>query len=566
MSAHASLYVEGHLFAAVLATALAGYAARNRGTPGSRPVAFMLFSAAGWAAGYALLLTTPDFETKLLVTRLTFVPIVFTSLLWFDFSLRYTGVVDAVPSWLLPTFAVVSTGFAVAGVTNPAHQLIWVEFVESSGPFAFSVAEYGPVYGVYLTYSYALLVAGMAVITRQLLVADDVHRGQAWALLVAVATPLLANAVYFLGFTRPGFDPTALAVTVSSGALWFSVFRHHLLSLAPASRDIARDEFIDRMSDPVVALNNRGVVVDANPAACEVFGRERDRVVGHRLVAVAPDLAAAVDRFVPDVTGTQVFRTRTGDATEIFDVSIEPLDWHGDDAGRLVSLHNVTDRRQREEQLRVLHRLLRHNLRNDLNVIAGHAHEADAAAAPGPVRGHTAVIERRARRLVDQADKLGRVINDVDVDGEVSRRVDVGDLLADVVREARSTTPPSVTVSLDVGTTATVESGPLLRLALTELIENGVVHNGSVAPTVELSVSDADDRSSVAIRVADDGPGIPDYEVDALRQGEETPLEHTTGVGLWVVVWAVNRYNGRVSFESDGFGTVVTVVLPRIDE
>lgn len=60
----------------------------------------------------------------------------------------------------------------------------------------------------------------------------------------------------------------------------------------------------------------------------------------------------------------------------------------------------------------------------------------------------------------------------------------------------------------------------------------------------------------VEVGVADDGPGIPDHERAVLEDGRETPLEHGSGLGLWIVVW---KSGGAVEFEpNDPEGTVVT--------
>ncbi|EJN58785.1 histidine kinase N-terminal 7TM domain-containing protein [Halogranum rubrum] len=556
-------YVQLHLLAAVVVAALGAYTARNRETPGTLSLALLLFATSGWAVGYALRLSSPV-GLKLLLSQVTFAFIVAVPLCWFVFCLQYTGYRQLVPRNVLLTLVVVSVGFALAGLTNSVHSLVWQSFeIHPSRTFAFHVEEYGPLYGVYLAYSYTLMLGGAALILRMLVGQgnDHLHRGQAFGLLVAVAIPFLANVVYFLGLTEPGFDPTAMAVLASGGALWLSVFRYRLLTLTPATRDVTRDEFIDRMTDPVVAVNGRRQVVDANPAALTLFGRSRQATVGRSLERIASELNALVDRHIPDVTGQQVYTQYVDGVHRTYDVGVEPLSLHRDVAtGQLVTFHDVTTRRQREEHLRVLHRLLRHNLRNDLNIIVGHARDLHDGDDSVPTTTRTEVIERTASQLVSQADKLGRVVHGIDV--EHHETVDVAESVAEAVDEVRETTDADISVTIDQH--AQVAAGPLLRLAVTELVENAVVHNDAADPTVDVHVGPVgDDPTAVAIRVTDNGPGISKYEVDALHLGEEAPLEHTTGVGLWVATWTARRYGGELSFDVDD-GTTVTVVLPRL--
>lgn len=63
--------------------------------------------------------------------------------------------------------------------------------------------------------------------------------------------------------------------------------------------------------------------------------------------------------------------------------------------------------------------------------------------------------------------------------------------------------------------------------------------------------------------VADDGPEINPAEYEVLAQGVETPLEHGSGVGLWIVKWGIDEVGGSVSFaEREPRGTVVTISVP----
>jgi signal transduction histidine kinase len=72
-----------------------------------------------------------------------------------------------------------------------------------------------------------------------------------------------------------------------------------------------------------------------------------------------------------------------------------------------------------------------------------------------------------------------------------------------------------------------------------------------------------EEPDAVEIVVADDDPGIPEEEIEILERGEETGLEHTSGLGLWLVHWIVTESGGSVAFESsDTGGSVVRLRLP----
>jgi sensor histidine kinase regulating citrate/malate metabolism len=70
----------------------------------------------------------------------------------------------------------------------------------------------------------------------------------------------------------------------------------------------------------------------------------------------------------------------------------------------------------------------------------------------------------------------------------------------------------------------------------------------------------------VVVRVADDGPGIPELERTAISAGLESPLQHATGLGLWLVQWTVTNSGGSMSIaDREGGGAVVELRLPATE-
>jgi|APHM01.1.fsa_nt_gi Signal transduction histidine kinase len=103
----------------------------------------------------------------------------------------------------------------------------------------------------------------------------------------------------------------------------------------------------------------------------------------------------------------------------------------------------------------------------------------------------------------------------------------------------------------------------IIRKILSELADNAISHNTRSTPCVEITVRSGDDNTAEIV-VTDNGPGIPQFEVEVLADGSETPLEHSRGLGLWFVNWAVTRLGGSVSFEASTTGTAVVVKIPDL--
>jgi signal transduction histidine kinase len=204
---------------------------------------------------------------------------------------------------------------------------------------------------------------------------------------------------------------------------------------------------------------------------------------------------------------------------------------------------------RRCSRLTVLNRVLRHNLRNDLTVVRGHAELLAAALDDPDLRAHAETVIDETDGLVSLGEKA-RTFEGLVGEDRDRESVSLHTVVDDVVAETRRN-HPDATVTLDA-TDAVVETDPdLVRLAVAELVENGVVHGGET-PRVEVGLS-TDDDGAVVVTVVDDGPGIPDHEVAALGATGETDLEHASGIGLWLVQWSAATVGGDVTFDvSDG--------------
>jgi signal transduction histidine kinase/CheY-like chemotaxis protein len=240
-----------------------------------------------------------------------------------------------------------------------------------------------------------------------------------------------------------------------------------------------------------------------------------------------------------------------------------PLHDETDDVVGLLGItREITERKERELQLTALNHLVRHNLRNEVNVIRGWA-EVLHGTVGEEHRTNTDRIVRASDRLLSTIDKQQET---VDVLTECA-----GPVTLDAAALARRITDDAADRYPDARVDRTAPENAPIRVvegfgrAVGELVENAIVHNARDAPLVDLHVEPRDER--VRIRVADDGPPIPEMEVATLT-GERSiePLYHGTGLGLWMVNWIVRRSDGTLAFEpNDPRGNVVAVSVPATD-
>ncbi|WP_152041329.1 sensor histidine kinase [Salinigranum salinum] len=239
---------------------------------------------------------------------------------------------------------------------------------------------------------------------------------------------------------------------------------------------------------------------------------------------------------------------------------------------------------EREERLAVLNRILRHNLRNDMNVILGYADVIAGRAEREAVAAAAETIRGKGTDLVDLSQKA-RWIDEGLGDGTVERRrLDIVPLVSDVVTDLAEAYP-TVEVATAFPESATTFVAPTVETAIRNVVENAFEHNDAPEPFVSVSVEaaappadgrDPCERPSephaanaperVSVVVADNGPGLSDYEREVVVEGHETALEHGSGIGLWLSRWLVEHSGGRLRFaDNEPRGTVVTLSFPTAD-
>jgi PAS domain S-box-containing protein len=228
----------------------------------------------------------------------------------------------------------------------------------------------------------------------------------------------------------------------------------------------------------------------------------------------------------------------------------------------ILTVQDVTDRRERRQQTEALHRIFRHNLRNDLTVVKSHA-AILSAELPAAYEEHIDAVIEKAEQLVDLTETATEARKVLEHD--TSRMpVDAARLIREQIRDLRSRF--DVTVEADLPDAQHVWADAMFEVALKHLLTNAVEHHDPETPRVWVRMFPTPNREDwVTIEVADDGPGIPDIERETLAAGEEDPLQHSVGLGLWIVRWIVSRYGGDLSFhDREPQGSRVQIALPRV--
>jgi PAS domain S-box-containing protein len=320
------------------------------------------------------------------------------------------------------------------------------------------------------------------------------------------------------------------------------------------------------LTDPTVEDNP---TVYANASFERITGYDRSEVVGQNMrflqgPSTDEDPVAKLREAIDEqrAVDTTLVNYRD-DGTQFWNrLDIAPV---YDEDGSLVNYvgfqKDVTEEKVREQRLAVLNRVMRHNLSNDINVVQGYVDNLLEQVDDEQRRAQLEEVRAAAVKLERVGEAVSRAERTLDQCGKAQRTVSVGDLLSEL-HETMGETHPAVDLTLEV------EDGPWhvvgngLEEVFAELLENAIVHNDSDEPTVSVTVRTAPEtRGHVEVRIRDNGPGIPSRLVEVFREGQETPLNHGDGLGLWIVHWVVTLLGGTTRIDASN-RTTVSITLP----
>jgi signal transduction histidine kinase len=216
-----------------------------------------------------------------------------------------------------------------------------------------------------------------------------------------------------------------------------------------------------------------------------------------------------------------------------------------------------------QDTLEFINYLLRHNVLNGLQVISGYTDLLeDHVDAEG---------DQLLERIDDRSDHMTELIDNVRVlmrtlSSELDHQpTDLSNVLESEVNVA-ATAYTHAEFETEIPDEVVVSANPTLGAVFENVLANAVKHNDTETPHVHVTLTT--DAETATVRVADDGPGIPDHYRETYLQQEEAGPESTgEGLGLYLVATLVEAFEGTVRIEdNDPRGTVVVVELPLDDD
>lgn len=229
----------------------------------------------------------------------------------------------------------------------------------------------------------------------------------------------------------------------------------------------------------------------------------------------------------------------------------------------LGEVSDITDYKHNDRRVSLFHRLLRHNLRNDITIIVGFANHISEMVESTPVTKFASKIETAATSLTRVTESMKQIEETISGTESVRRRRSATVAVQDIATKLRAEYP-AASISVSEATKLWIDIDEAFDYALTHALENAIVHAESDEPSVTVALDKSPNTGRVEIRIDDEGPPIPSMELDALDDHNTTTgTRHGSGCGLFVMKWCIESLGGELKIEpATGHGNSVYFYLP----
>lgn len=219
---------------------------------------------------------------------------------------------------------------------------------------------------------------------------------------------------------------------------------------------------------------------------------------------------------------------------------------------------------ERSAMVSVLHRILRHNVRNGINVIISRAEFATSRLGDDDeeLRTDLEAIQDNAWELATISQLTLRVKQLLEETETEAAPDQLEPSLRSALRGVQHKHPDGrVTLEAADGV-PDVELSPTFSVAVADVVDQIIGHNdGDAHVTLDITTESVDAGERwVILRIDDDTGGLPEWDLRAIDEGEETPLHHGEGLALWILEWTASKSGGQLEVSTPE--TKIEVRLP----
>jgi diguanylate cyclase (GGDEF)-like protein/PAS domain S-box-containing protein len=400
---------------AILLVILGVYCLQARRAPAAIAMGSMLFMSAIWAAGDGLAFASATLDEKIFWTSARYPAVEILPLVWLWLTLKHSRTTLPFKPIYLSFLLIVPLILIGLRWTSSFHTLYQSDAqIDIAGIIPVLQFSNGGWYYIHLGYAYTLMLIGMGVLVFSIRGASSHYRQQTFLVLAGAIIPCLISFVTqadIFNLRIRSYDPSPLSFLISGPVFVMALFRYRMLDLVPVARSLVVDQI--EMLVLVTDLENR--LIDFNRAAARGLNLSQKNSMGKPLNEVLSCWENQAERFLwIENTHDEIY---IPEERQFFELTVSPIQTKkGETIGRVVVLHDITERKLAEEKLRETHADLQAYVQKIEMLQADLREQAIRDSVTGLYnrRFLEETLERLLRQASDRGHPVGLIFLDID--------------------------------------------------------------------------------------------------------------------------------------------------------
>ena len=334
----------------------------------------------------------------------------------------------------------------------------------------------------------------------------------------------------------------------------------------------------------VVSLDNSGRITTINRFAEKLLHIDKERFLNHHYQeALLKGHAEIISGFINKlkITGKTSIEQhlKLSILKERFSLLVNFTrleDDEGNSLGFVLVFDNLTklEKMQRMAAWREVARRIAHEIKNPLTPIQLSAQRL-RRRYPEILNEENSIFDQCTNTIIKQVDELKRLVSEF---SQFARMPKIQQAAADLCQVTRETLFLYQEAHKEIIFTCS-ETEPIpifsfdaeqIKRCLINLLDNAVAVlsiDGTISGTIDIVLSLNEEKESVFIKIADNGPGIPEEDKTKLFEPYFSTKKTGTGLGLAIVSTIVADHNGYIRVQNNiPHGSIFIIELPLLQK
>jgi len=403
------------------------YARARRKAQGSVAFSVYIFGQSLYIFGFILEMVSPTLKWKLFWESFQWVVAILPLVAFPIFVVQYTEYNLRYQRRLFFLSLIFPVIFSLLVITDTYHHLVYLSpRIIQNGLFTNLIYDYSPIFITFTVYVYLISFISCALLISRMTKLHNLYRTQIAFILTGFLLPIGGSILSLLNiYLTSQRDSSPFTTAAGNFLLAWGFFRFHIFEVTP----IVRDKVFEAMAEPVVILDNKNLIVDANTSMLDLLEKKPDDVIGKPAKEVFATFPIPIKQYM------QVSYARTeanfviGGTTICYELTVWPLyNERKEMTGRIYISHDITAQKELERELRKLNAELEDRVRSRTSELA-EAYDTTLEGWARALELRDKETEGHSRRVTEITLKIARIMKISEEDIEHIRR---GAILHDI--------------------------------------------------------------------------------------------------------------------------------------